>query len=135
MTEQKKGKIPSHRLYLCDENGDMIKEYNENAGKEVSVEVGAGWASYKADGSISVMMLKVNEVLQPGIYKIFPSLPPREGAAQGAASPGAPKAGGYQGASKAPYQGAQGGGAPRAPYQGGKSGGPTRPARTPAPSR
>lgn len=132
MTEQqqKKGKVPSHRLYLCDENGDMIKEYNENAGKEVSVEVGAGWASYKPDGSISVMMLKVNEVLQPGIYKIFPSLPPKSDAAP-------------QGASKGGFGGGatgnvprQGGGAPRAPYQGGKSGGPTRPTRgAPAPSR
>lgn len=133
MTEQqqKKGKVPSHRLYLCDENGDMIKEYNENAGKEVSVEVGAGWASYKADGSISVMMLKVNEVLQPGIYKIFPSLPPREGAAQGAPSTGTSKSGFGGGAPKAPYQQQ-----PKAPYQGGKSGGPTRPARgAPAPSR
>lgn len=129
MTEQqqKKGKVPSHRLYLCDENGDMIKEYNENAGKEVSVEVGAGWASYKADGSISVMMLKVNEVLQPGIYKIFPSLPPK-----GDAAPQGTSKGGFgAGASKAPYQQQ-----PKAPYQGGKSGGPTRPARgAPVPSR
>ncbi len=129
--QQKKGKVPSHRLYLCDENGDMIKEFNENAGKEVSVEVGAGWASYKPDGSISVMMLKVNEVLQPGIYKIFPSLPPK-----GDAAPQGTSKGGFgAGAPKAPYQGAQGGGAPRAPYQGGKSGGPTRPARAPAASR
>lgn len=69
----KKGSSPTHRIYMVDEKGDLIKEWSDKLGKEISIEVGAGWASYKEDGSISVMGISLNDGIQPGRYKLFPA--------------------------------------------------------------